>query len=47
MNVEMVSIIDVVVEEVRRCGFKKFFLFGIKIMMEMLFYREVFEKKGF
>ncbi|WP_054839873.1 amino acid racemase [Thermococcus sp. JCM 11816] len=47
VNAEMVSIIGAVAEEARRRGLKKLLLLGTKTTMEMPFYREALEKKGF
>lgn len=47
VNAEMVSIIEAVANEAERRGLKKLLLLGTKTTMEMPFYRETLEKKGF
>lgn len=47
VNAEMVSIIEAVANEAERRGLKKLLLLGTKTTMEMPFYREALEKKGF
>ncbi|MDI3474961.1 MAG: hypothetical protein PWQ79_791 [Thermococcaceae archaeon] len=47
VDAEMVSIIEAVANEAERRGLKKLLLLGTKTTMEMPFYREALEKKGF
>ncbi|WP_209476584.1 aspartate/glutamate racemase family protein [Thermococcus stetteri] len=47
VGAEMVSIIDAVAEEARKRGLKRLLLLGTKTTMEMPFYREALERKGF